>query len=85
MNMTTIDFEMNSWEARFLLEACRTLHGQWLTAAHAAADEDDQADYSNDLGQLEIVQRRLEQEACKAFGPQVKEFSREPIASMPKP
>jgi hypothetical protein len=47
---------------------------------HAATDEDEQADYSNDLGQLEIMQRRLEREACKAFGPQVKEFSRAPIA-----
>jgi len=83
--MTTIEFELNDWEARFLLEACRTLHRQWLTAAHAATDEDEQADYSNDLGQLEIVQRRLEQAACKAFGAQVNEFSREPIAVTPNP
>jgi len=53
----------------FLLEPCSTLRGRWLNAAHAAANEDEQADYSSDLGQLEIVQRRLEQEACKAFGP----------------
>lgn len=60
------------------------LHTQWLRAAHATTDEDEQADYSNDLGQLEIVQRRLEQEACKVFGPKVKEFSREPIPVTPK-
>jgi len=85
MNMTTLDFELNDWEARFLLEACRRLSAEWLRAAHATTDEDEQADYSNDLGQLEIVQRRLEHEACKAFGPHVKEFSREPIAVTPKP
>jgi hypothetical protein len=85
MNTKTLDFELNDWEARFLLEACRTLHAQWLKAAHATLDEDEQADYSNDLGQLEIVQRRLEQESCKIFGPQVKEFSREAIAVTPKP
>ena len=85
MNMTTLDFELNDWEARFLLEACRTLHAQWLKAAHATSDEDEQADYSNDLGQLEIMQRRFEQEACKTFGAQVKEFSRQPVAVTPKP
>ncbi len=72
-------FELNNWEARFLLEACRVLHGQWLDIAHTTTDEDEQADYSNDLGQLEIVQRRLEQESCQAFGPGIKEFSRVPI------
>jgi hypothetical protein len=83
MNMTTLDFELNEWEARFLLEACRTLHMQWFKAAHATLDEDEQADYSNDLGQLEIVQRRLEQEACKVFGPQIRDFSRDVIAVTP--
>jgi hypothetical protein len=57
--MPVLEFELNGWEARFLLEACRTLHSEWLKAAHATTDEDEQADYSNDLGQLEIVQRRL--------------------------
>lgn len=85
MNMRTFDFELNDWEARFLLEACRTLQAEWFKAAHATADEDEQADYSNDLGQLEIVERRLEQEACKAFGPQVKAFSRDPVPVSPKP
>ena len=77
--MTTINFELNSWEARFLLEACRALHEQWLTVSRTTTDEDEQADYSNDLGQLEIVQKRLEETACKAFGPGIKEFSRVPI------
>ena len=80
MNATVLDFELYSWEARFLLEACRTLHKQWLDAAHATEDEDEQADYSNDLGQLEIIQRRFEQEAIAAFGPNVAEFSREAVA-----
>jgi hypothetical protein len=54
-------------------------------AAHATTDEDEQADYSNDLGQLAIAQWRLEQEACRAFGPQVKVFSRDPISVSPEP
>lgn len=77
--MTTMNLELNSWEARFLLEACRVLHERWLEAAKNTTDEDQQADYSNDLGQLEIVQKRLEDAACKTFGPSVKEFSRAPI------
>lgn len=80
MNAKTMDFELNDWEARSLLEACRALQSQWLAAAHAAQNEDEQADYSNDLGELELVQQRLEQQACVAFGPQINSFSRETIA-----
>ena len=72
--------ELNHWETRFLLEACRVLHQQWLEAAHTITDEDEQADYSNDLGQLELVQRRLEQQACQTFGPGITEFSRVPVS-----
>ncbi len=80
MNMSMVHLDLNHWEARFLLEACRALHKEWLDAANAATDEDEQADYSNDLGQLEIIRRRLEQEACATFGPNIKQFSREAAA-----
>ncbi len=69
----------------FFVGSLPALHAQWLKAAYATTDEDEQADYSNDPGQLESMQRRLEQEACKTFGAQVKEFSRQPIAVRPKP
>lgn len=75
--MKTMNFDVNSWEARLLLEACRVLHARWLTAARITADEGEQADYSNDLGQLEIVHKRLEEAASKTFG--VTEYSRTPI------
>ena len=37
------------------------------------------ADYGNDLMQLHMLQEGFEEAAVKAFGPLVKEFSREPI------
>ncbi len=80
MNTAVLHFELNSWEARLLLEACRCLYKGWLAAADAVIDEDERAHYSNDLGQLDVMRRRLEHEACSTFGPDIKQFSRVSIS-----
>ena len=67
--MTSMTFDIISWEARLLLEACRVLEQQWAHVAKTTEDEDEQADYSNDLCQLDIVKERLEKAALEAFGP----------------
>ena len=77
--------ELNSWEARFVLEALRTLDAKWNATIDATDDEDIQSEYGNDLAQLQIVHERFEAAACKEFGPGVREFSREPIGVTPKP
>ncbi len=76
--MTTL-FAINSWEARILLEACRQLDRQWREIARTTDDENEQADYSNDLGQLDIVTERLGEVAAAAFGEDMKSFSRESV------
>lgn len=74
-----MNFELNDWETRFLIEACRVLHRQWLAVAQETADEGERADYSNDIGQLEVLQHRLETDAQETFGADVTVFSRDGV------
>lgn len=75
--------DLNSWEAKLLLEAVRTLDAQWNAIIDNTEDEDIQSDYGNDLAQLQLMYQRVEAEACEAFGPWVKTFSREPVGVTP--
>ncbi len=78
--MTTAKLEINSWQARFLIEACRALEEQWTKIVDTTEDEDEQAGYLNDLGQLELVKEHLEEVAAQVFGPGVKKFSRDYVS-----
>ena len=75
----TTTFEMNSWEAHILLEACHELQKKWDEIARTTEDDDVNADYSNDLCQLEIVNERLTEVAVAAFGESLTNFSRESV------
>ena len=55
------------------------LDEKWRATISSTDDLDVKADYGNDLMQLHILQEGFEQAAVKAFGPGVKEFSREPL------
>jgi hypothetical protein len=57
----------------------QTLDEKWRATISSTDDLDVKADYGNDLMQLHILQEGFEQAAVKAFGPGVKEFSREPL------
>jgi hypothetical protein len=72
-------FDLDEWRARFILEALQTLDEKWRATISSTDDLDVKADYGNDLMQLHILQEGFEQAAVKAFGPGVKEFSREPL------
>ncbi len=56
---------------------------QWLATIQGTEDEDIHADYDNDRMRLQILQEGIEDAAAKAFGPDVKNFSREPISVTP--
>ncbi len=67
------------WHAQLLLEALRVCEQQWTATIDGSDDEDVQADYANDRMRLQILQEAIENAAVEAFGPGVKEFSREAI------
>jgi hypothetical protein len=80
--------DLNSWEARLVLEALATLDQKWTAIIEDAAnkgDEDTAADYGNDALQLNIVRERIEAAAVAEFGPTIKDFSREPIPATSAP
>lgn len=75
--------ELNSWKAKLVLEAVRTLDAQWNGVIDNTDDEDIQSEYGNDLAQLQLMYEWIEAEACLAFGPGVRTFSREPVGVTP--
>jgi hypothetical protein len=77
----TITFDR--WHAQLLLEALRVCDKQWLATIESTDDEDVQADCDNDRMRLQILQEAVEDAAVRAFGPEVKEFSRVPLANTP--
>jgi hypothetical protein len=65
------------------LEALQTLDEKWtaiIQAAAAKGDEDTAADYGNDLMQLHTLREGFEAKAVQAFGPAIKDFSRDSVA-----
>jgi hypothetical protein len=75
-----LKLELDSYDARFILEALQHLSDKWHDINQSTTDEDEQADYGNDVMFLDSRRERIERLAVEAFGPQIKNFSREPIA-----
>jgi len=75
-----LKLELDSYDARFILEVLRELSDKWRHINQTTTDEDEQADYGNDVMFLDSRRERIEGLAVEAFGPQIKNFSRKPIA-----
>ncbi len=72
-------YEVDEWRAQYILEALSMMEERWTSIIRSTEDEDVQADYGNDIAQLQILREGFECAALEAFGPHVKEFSREPV------
>jgi hypothetical protein len=75
-----LKLELDSYDARFILEALQEMSNKWHHINQTTTDEDEQADYGNDVMFLDSRRERIERLAVEAFGPQIKNFSREPVA-----
>ncbi len=71
--------DLINWEAKIVLEALRRLDAEWNAVMDGTDDEDIKSEYANDLGQLEIVHKRIDTAAREEFGPGVSTFSREEL------
>ena len=80
MTADRLQLELDSYDARFILEALQGLSDKWRQINQTTADEDEQADNGNDLILLASRRERIERLAVEVFGPQIKDFSREPFA-----
>ena len=83
MNMPTMNITLSEADARFILEALQTLENQWLKINHTTTDEDEQAEYGMDAIVLGMTREKFEAIALEAFGPHVRNFSRQPLVAEP--
>ena len=68
--------ELTEWDSRNILEALCALEQKWLEIIENSSDEDEQADYGNDLALLRYTKDRIRDASVKAFGPSVSTFDR---------
>ncbi len=68
---------LGRWRTRWILEALRSLDDKWEGSLKDTVDEDLHADVGMDIAKLHMLQEELEEAAAKAFGPDIKTFSRE--------
>jgi hypothetical protein len=83
--MKTLTITLTDADTRFILEALRDMHEKWLTINRTTTNEDEQADYGMDAIVLDMTREKLQQDAVKAFGLNITNFSREPIATASSP
>ena len=84
MNRPLMTVEFDKTDCRFILESLRNTEAQWLHINQTTTDEDEQADYGNDLIMLRMIRKGFETAALEAFGPSVSIFSRAPAGLTPR-
>ncbi len=74
--MNTLTITLTDRDARFILEALHEMSDKWLKINQTTTDEDEQADYGMDFIVLDMTREKFEEEAVKAFGPNITNFLR---------
>jgi len=77
--MKSLTLDLTRWEAHCILEALTELDAKWATICQSSKDEDEVADYGNDLIELRLTLKRVKEQAIAAFGPGVANFDRTPL------
>lgn len=70
----TLDLAFN--EAKLVLEALQSLEEKWARICETSTDDDEVADYGNDLVELRLLQTSTRAAAISAFGKNVANFDR---------
>jgi hypothetical protein len=63
-------------DAKLVLEALQLLEEKWALICETSSDEDEVADYGNDLVELRLLQASTRESAVSAFGQNVTNFDR---------
>ncbi|MEX0731437.1 MAG: hypothetical protein WD057_11640 [Aquisalimonadaceae bacterium] len=77
--MKRIEMALVESEARLILEALTELEAKWATICETSDDEDEVADYGNDLIELRLLLDKVKESAVPAFGAGVTNFSRDAL------
>ncbi len=70
---------LNEWDARFIIQALKELETKWQHINETSQDEDEQAEYGNDLVALFETESHFTQAATQAFGESITTFDRTSI------
>ena len=77
--MSKMNIELEQSETKILLEALVALEKKYVEICNSSEDEDEVADFGNDLIELRLLLNPLKEKAVKIFGKDVLNFSREPL------
>ncbi len=74
-----MSMELLHWEASLVLQALAELEQKWKAICNTTTDEDEQADYANDLVELQMTKDAFQKQAIAVFGEGVVNFDRSPL------
>lgn len=77
--MKNLKLELDNADTRLVLEALLELENKWAKICNTSEDDDEIADYGNDLVELRLLMKPLATQAVEIFGDSVIDFSRETL------
>ncbi len=66
--MNKCNVKLTQWQTRILLEGLRELEKNWLQINRSTTDEDERAEYANDLIELNMTRKHLESSVGAGLG-----------------
>ncbi|GLQ76360.1 hypothetical protein [Vibrio penaeicida] len=77
--MKNLKLELDNADTRLVLEALLELENKWAKICNTSEDDDEVADYGNDLVELRLLMKPVVTQAVEIFGDSVVDFSRETL------
>ena len=66
-----LQISLNEWDARLIIEALKEMEAKWQAINEHSPDEDEQAEYGNDLVILGETKDKVIEAAADVFGKQI--------------
>jgi hypothetical protein len=77
--MSRLNLELTESELKIILESLSELQSKFLGICDSSDDEDEIADYGNDLIEVRLLLNSLKEKSIEKFGSQILNFSREQL------
>lgn len=77
--MSNLKLELAESDLKTILEGLIALESKINSICESSDDEDEIADYGNDLIEVRLLLNSLKEKAIKKYGDQIINFSREPL------
>ncbi|WP_444995329.1 hypothetical protein [Aliikangiella sp. IMCC44359] len=77
--MSRLTLDLAESELKIILEGLTELEQKMIKICETSEDEDEVADYGNDLIEVRLLLKPLQKKAIERFGEQILNFSRESL------